>query len=112
MKRLSLCLVLLVSLSACATLHDRYHFADGRWNVTQIVSDAGFGLQEGCQVGWVPADVCTLGNDTLAILNGFAAQQVPVPAIRQALVDIEAKWPADSKLRAYFDWILLLLPSA
>lgn len=106
MRRLALAAVLLTSLG-CASLRN----ADGTLNVVQILDDASWGLAAGCSQQWVPADACVFGQDAFALARGAALRnrQTAVLAARQALLDAEAKLPANSRLRPYLDSAIALL---
>jgi hypothetical protein len=100
-------LALVFALSGCASLRN----ADGTINVVRILDDGSWGLSAACWQQWVPADACLFGQDAIAIARGAALRnrETAVLAARQALIDAEAKIPADSRLKPYLDAIIVLL---
>ncbi len=83
----------------------------GSSKVAQILNDARWGLMAGCASTWVPPDACTIGFDALTLADGIVASHPgnTGPAVRQLLVDVEARLPVDSRLRPYLDAIIILL---
>jgi hypothetical protein len=105
MKRL---IVLLAALAVgCASLRQ----ANGNLNVIQLITDAQWGLYSACVAQWVPPDGCTFGSDALTLAATIAAKNQPgaQAAVRQSLLDAEAKLPADSRVRPYLDWLIVAL---
>lgn len=100
--------LLACALSACATLRH----ADGSLNVSVILSDAQWGIVEACSVEWLPADACTFGLDVVTAAEDIAASNLKgtAVAVRQLLVDSEAKLAPGSRLRPYLDAVIALLP--
>lgn len=107
MKHVSLLVVFAVALSGCASLRH----ADGTVNVPVVLADAQWGLAEACSVEWVPAVECTFGIDALTAAQAIAANDRPGfrAAVKQSLVDAEARLSADSRLRPYLDVAIALL---
>ena len=103
---LATCIGLAIS---CASLRK----ADGSLNVPLILSDAQWGIAEACSQQWLPADACAFAGDALNTAQAIAAKNLPgaEKAVRQSLVDAEAKLPATSRLRPYLDAIIVLLPA-
>ncbi len=102
-----LLLVVLLVSSACASLKN----PNGSINVAQILNDARWGIMAACSAEYLqPAD-CTLAEDSLTLADGIVAQNLGAvgPAVRQLLVTVEARLPADSRLRPYLDAIVALL---
>jgi hypothetical protein len=106
---LALVVLVVLAASACASLRN----ADGSINVAVILSDARWGLSAACDQQWVPADACTIGLDAFATADAVVAKNLPrtASAVRQVLIDVEAKLPATSRLRPYLDGAILLLPA-
>jgi hypothetical protein len=100
--RLTIVLILLLAIGtlACSTP-----------NTAKVLSDMRFGVAEACAVEWLTPDACTYFNDTLNIADALVVQNVPNAgsAVRQTLADAEAKLPATSRLRPYFDVMITLL---
>lgn len=103
-------LSMVMLLSACATLRH----ADGTLNVPILLADAQWGLTEACSVEWVALDACTFGMDVLTAAQDIAASNLrgTEAAVRQSLVDAEAKLAPDSRLRPYLDAVIVLLPAS
>jgi hypothetical protein len=93
----------------CATLRR----PDGSINTAVVLSDMRYSVAEACAVEYLPPDACTFFNDALNVADGWVAQNIGNVgvAVRQTLVDWEAKLPPDSKLRPYFDVMIALLPT-
>lgn len=102
-----LLIVLLLAGSACATLPT----ANASLNVAQILNDARWGVMAACDAQYlVPAD-CTLTEEALTVADGIVAQNLSRvgPSVRQLLVTVETRVPADSRVRPYLDAIVTLL---
>lgn len=106
MRRLALAGVLLLSLG-CASLRQ----ANGSLNIVGLITDAQWGLLAACAQQWVPPDGCTFGTDALTTASAIAAKNAPgtQAAVRQSLLDAEAKLPPESRVRPYLNWLLVAL---
>lgn len=102
-----LLIVLLVAGAACATLPP----ATGSLNVAQILNDARWGVMAACDAPYLSPDDCTLTEEALTVADGIVAQNLSRvgPSVRQLLVTVEARLPADSRVRPYLDAIITLL---
>jgi hypothetical protein len=104
-------LLLLVCCACLATSCARLHRPDGSLDVAQILNDARWGVMAACDQEWLsPAD-CILAGDTFTFAEGLVAKNVPAvgAAVKQLLVDVETRIPAESRLRPYLDAIISLL---
>lgn len=107
MRALLLISILSVSVAGCASLRQ----ANGSLNVVALITDAQWGLMAACSQNWVPPDGCTFGADALTTAAAIAAKNQPGTrlAVRQALIDAEAKLASDARVRPYLDWLIVAL---
>jgi hypothetical protein len=103
-------LFVIVLCSGCASLHN----PNGSINVSQVLNDARWGVMEACDVQWLTATDCTFAVDAFTLADGIVAQNLigSAVAVRQLLMDAEAKLPAASRLRPYLDAVIALLPAS
>ncbi len=104
-----LILLALVGSLGCATLRQ----SNGSLNIPLILSDAQWGVSAACSQLWLTPDACTFATDALNVAQSIAVRNLTggEKAVRQSLVDTEAKLPSDSRVRPYLDAVIALLPA-
>jgi len=115
MKRLKLALVIVTYMTTIAVLPACHPNPGGgpltQAQVHQILINAGFGVEFGCMVEWLPPAACViarqaLGDAQVAVENASGGWQAAAKAV---LVREEANLPTNSRLRPYFDAAIILL---
>ena len=102
---------LVAGVIALSILGSGCSLGGGNHGIAQILNDARWGLMAACQTTWVPADDCAIGFDALTLADGIVASTPgnTKPAVRQLLIDTEAKLGASNRLRPYLDAVIALL---
>jgi len=104
-SRIFITLALITTLS-CATLQTK------PVDLQALLNDFQWSISAACSQEYLPVDVCTFGIDALLIARGVITKDIHASevAVRQSLIDSEAKLPSDSKLRPYLDVLIAVLP--
>jgi hypothetical protein len=78
--------------------------------LSQLISAADFSIQEACSVEYLNTRECEVGNEIISILKPIAIHNdnAAKRATRTALLNELSKLPTDSKVKFYFNWILLI----
>lgn len=80
--------------------------------VAAVLTDARWGLAAGCSQEWVPAADCLIVDTGLAVAIDVATK-APSSTIKADVIKVlkatDAKLPADSRAKPYFDYVLVFL---
>ena len=106
MKRFFLTLSLL-SIVSCSSIQIK------PLSLEALLNDFQWSISAACSQEYLTVDVCKFGEDALLLARGVITKDVHASevAVRQSLLDSEAKLPVDSKLRPYLNVLIALLPS-
>lgn len=93
-------------VTACATLRT----SSGSVNWPVILTDAQFGISAACSQNWLDASDCSIATDAITTTQAVIAKEPTniKASVHKTLVDVETKLSADSKVRAYLDWVIAL----
>lgn len=113
-KRLIATLMFVCTVTGACSLITALRPGPGGYTAAQVqtfLTDAKWGLDEGCSQQWVPADACTFGDDALNTAIAIVQKDVPniEAAVKKSLQDSEVKLAVDSRLRPYLDWVIAIL---
>lgn len=113
MKRLFTATILALAITVLPACHPNTNGGGGltQAQVHEILINAGFGVEFGCMVNWLSPQVCdiarqALGDAQIAVEHAPSGWQAAAKAV---LIREEARLPADSRLRPYFDAAIILL---
>lgn len=93
-----------VMIAACAS----WPTLTPQQKTLRILDDAGWGIAAACSEEWLSANQCIIAEDILTAARAAAGNnpQAALPAAQRVIADFDMKLPADSRLHAFFQYIL------